>query len=215
MALKLLAQIQDRLESSSPQITMSITGPPLTAGGWNRVVMKLANTGTADARSLCLTIKGPVELMALDEIAVLKAGAVYNDDIGVRCASPGTVPVKLVVECNRAPDDRHFRFETELWLEFRQALDLSGAKSITIDRSVHIVDSVLNRSAVGGEDELGGVPQQSADDEGDGKGSMTVQDSVINRSGRRGGAAPSPAETKCPNCGRMISTEWKRCPYCS
>ena len=215
MAQKLLAEIQDRLESSAPQITMSITGPPLTAGGWNRVVMKLANTGTADARSLGLTIKGPVELMALDEISLLKAGSVYNDDIGVRCASPGTVPVKIILECTRAPDDRPFSFETELWLEFRQALDLSGARNITIDRSVHIVDSVLNRSAVGGESALDGVPQQGAEDGGDGNGSMTVQDSVINRSGRRGEPAPAPAEAKCPNCGRMISTEWKRCPYCS
>jgi hypothetical protein len=215
MAQKLLTEIEDRLESSAPQITMTITGPPLTAGGWNRVVMKLANTGTADARDLSLTIKGPVELMALDEISQLKAGAVYNDDIGVRCASPGTVPVKIILECNRAPDDRPFKFETELWLEFKQALDLSGAKTITIDRSVHIVDSVLNRSAVGGEDELEGVPRQSADDQGTGKGSMTVEDSVINRSGHRDGPEPSPAETKCPNCGRMISTEWKRCPYCS
>lgn len=215
MAQKLLKEIEDRLEASSPQISISITGPPLTAGGWNRVVMKLANTGTADARDLSLTIKGPVELMALDEIGLIKAGAVYNDDIGVRCASPGTVPVKLVVECTRAPDEKQYRFETELWLEFRQGLDISGAKSITIDRSVHIVDSVLNRSMVGGEDELEGVPQQSPDGEPDGKGSKAIQDSVINRSGRSEMAKPEDAEAKCPNCGRMISTEWKRCPYCS
>jgi hypothetical protein len=215
MAQKILKQIEDGLEASSPQITVSITGPPLTAGGWNRVVMKMANTGTADARNLAVTMDGPIELMALDEIEVLKAGAVYNDNIGVRSDSPGTVPVKLVVECNRAPDDRSYHFESELWLEFRQALDLSGAKNITIDRSVHIVDSVLNRSTVGGEDALEGIPQQGAEDEADGKGRLSVQDSVINRSGRRGGPEPALLETKCPNCGRMISTEWKRCPYCS
>jgi hypothetical protein len=216
MALKLKAAIDERLEASAPEIRVSITGPPLTAGGWNRVTMKVANTGTADARSLKVTIAGPVELMALDELKVLKAGSVYNDDIGVRCASPGTVPVKLRVECDRAPDDKPYRFEAELWLEFRQPLDLSGAKSITIDRSVHIVDSVLNRSAVGGDDELDGLPQASPDEDGNVTDQRVIQDSVINRSGgRRDRQPPATVETVCPNCGRTISTEWKRCPYCS
>ena len=215
MAQKLLKQIEDGLEASSPQINVTITGPPLTSSGWNRVVMKLANTGTADARGLVVSIDGPIELRAQDNIEILKAGMEYNDDIGVRSDEPGTVPVKLTVDCTRAPDDREYHFEKELWLEFRKALDLSGARSITIDRSVHIVDSVLNRSEVGGEDALEGVPQQDAEGEDGGKGSLTVKDSVINRSGKKGGASPEPVQTKCPNCGRMISTEWKRCPYCS
>lgn len=214
-ALKLKAAIEEKLEASAPEIRVGITGPALTAGGWNRVTMKVANTGTAEARSLKVTIDGPVELMAMDDIKVLKAGSVYNDDIGVRCASPGTVPVKLMVDCDRAPDDKSYHFEAELWLEFRQPLDLSGAKSITIDRSVHIVDSVLNRSAVGAEDEMDGLPQASPDEDGNVTDRRVIQDSVMNRSGRRDRQPPAQVETTCPKCGRTISTEWKRCPYCS
>jgi hypothetical protein len=177
--------------------------------------MRLANTGTADARNLSVNIDGPIELRAMDNIELLKAGAQYNDDIGVRSEEAGTVPFTLTVDCTRAPDDREYHFEKELWLEFRKALDLSGAKTITIDRSVHIVDSVLNRSEVGGEESLEGVPQQGEEGENGAKGSLTVKDSVINRSGRNGGSAPAPEQTKCPSCGRMISTDWKRCPYCS
>ena len=221
LARQLKVQIDDRLASATPEISISITGPPLTAGGWNRVVMKVTNTGTADARELNVTISGPIELMAMDDIHILRAGEVFNDEIGVRSANPGTVPVKLRVECSRSPDGKPFRFESELWLEFRQALDLSGARSITIDRSVHIVDSVLNRSSVSGEDDLEGIPQTAVEDGQDAGGKRVIQDSVINRSGRRQGgdgqqsAQAAPVETKCPTCGRMISVEWKRCPYCS
>jgi hypothetical protein len=215
LAIKLKGEIEEKLAASAPEIRVSITGPPLTAGGWNRVVLKITNTGTADASDLNVTITGPVELMAMDSVSLLKAGSVYNDDIGVRCASPGTVPVKLTVDCTRATDDKPYRFEVELWLEFRQALDLSGAKSITIDRSVHIVDSVLNRSTVGSEDELDRLPREVPDEGGIAHDQKLIKDSVISRSGRRGRKHLEDTEAKCPTCGRMISTEWKRCPYCS
>jgi hypothetical protein len=43
---------------------------------------------------------------------------------------------------------------------------------------------------------------------------VVIEDSVVNRAGGRKSQMGA-VERKCPTCGRMISTEWKRCPYCN
>jgi len=214
LARALKKEIEDRLESSAPEIRLSINGPRLTAETWNKVVMNIQNGGNADAANVVVSIDGPVELRAQDEVPLLKAGETYKDEIGMKCEEHGTIPVKFLVDCERPHDSAPFHFEAELWLDFAKPLDLSGAKTITIDRSVHIVDSVLNRSTVGDDDGDGGIPAMPEDAEKVEDGRQVIQDSVINRAG---GAKTQmgATETKCPTCGRMISTEWKRCPYCN
>ncbi|MBM4250276.1 MAG: hypothetical protein FJ149_12840 [Euryarchaeota archaeon] len=178
-------ELGDRLESSAPVIRLAIDGPRLTAETWNKVVMKVENSGNSDAANVVIAIDGPVELRARDELPLLRAGETYRDEIGIKCDENGAIPVRLLVDCERPHDSVPFHFEAELWLDFQRPLDLSGAKTITIDRSVHIVDSVLNRSTVGEEGAGGERPQ------------------------------PAAVERKCQGCGRMISTGWKRCPYCN
>jgi len=216
LARALRKEIEDRLESSAPQIRLSITGPRLTAETWNKVIMNITNGGNSDAANVVVAIDGPVELRAQDELPLLKAGETYKDELGIKCEEHGSIPVKFQVDCERPHDSAPFHFEAELWLEFAKPLDLSGAKTITIDRSVHIVDSVLNRSTVGDNDDDGGggLPALPEDAERVEDGKTVIEDSVVNRSG---GAKMQlgATERKCPTCGRMISTEWKRCPYCN
>ena len=216
LARDLIIEIRNRMDASVPEIRLQVVGPALNAGSWNKVVMKVTNSGTADARNVQVSFDGPVELMAVDRGYSLRAGEIHNDEMAVKTQSYGTVPVTLRVECERATDGKPYKYEAEVWLEFKQGLDLSGAKTIMIDRSVHIVDSVLSRSNVGGDGELDGVPAAAA---GTSASGTNIQDSVMSRSnvggpgvGERLAAA---TETKCPTCGKMISTEWKRCPYCS
>jgi hypothetical protein len=215
LARALKRELEDRLESSAPQIRLSITGPRLTAETWNKVIMNITTSGNADAARVVVAIDGPVELRAQDELPLLKAGETYKDELGIKCDENGSIPVKFLVDCERPHDSAPFHFEAELWLEFVKPMDFSGAKTITIDRSVHIVDSVLNRSTVGdNDDDGGGIPSIPDDAERVEDGKVEIKDSVLNRSG---GAKTQmgATERKCPTCGRMISTEWKRCPYCN
>jgi hypothetical protein len=214
LARALRNEIQDRLESSAPEIRLSIDGPRLTAETWNKVVMKIQNGGNADAANVVVAIDGAIEIRAQDELPLLKAGETYRDEIGIKCEENGSIPVKFTVDCERPHDSAPFHFEAELWLDFAKPLDLSGAKTITIDRSVHIVDSVLNRSTVG-DDGGGGIPAVPEDAGRVEDGKTVIEDSVVNRSGGGKRSQLGATETKCPNCGRMISTEWKRCPYCN
>jgi hypothetical protein len=217
LARALIKGMEERLESSAPVIRVTIVGPRLVADTWNKVVMKIQNSGNADAASVQVSIDGPVELRALDELPLLRAGETYNDEIGVKCEENGSIPVKLLVDCERPHDSTPFHFEAELWLEFEKPLDLSGAKTITIDRSVHIVDSVLNRSQVAEDEGAGGVPAVPEDAGKVDDGRVEITDSVINRAGgpKASAGAAGSAEVRCPSCGRMISADWKRCPYCS
>jgi hypothetical protein len=214
LARSLLREMNERLESSAPEIRLAIDGPRLTAETWNKVIMKIQNSGNADAANVSVSIDGPIELRAQDELPLLKAGETYRDEIGIKCDENGSIPVKLLVDCERPHDSAPFHFEAELWLDFAKPLDLSGAKTITIDRSVHIVDSVLNRSTVGDDGAGDGLPAVPEDAEKVEDGKVVIEDSVVNRAGGRKSQMGA-VERKCPTCGRMISTEWKRCPYCN
>ena len=109
-------QIQEMYQKGEPAFGVEVISGTLKPTIWNRVKLRVKNTGKVHALTVRMHVTGPVEVINLPEFHKLEAGTSVEIEIGIKPNGPGDLPVDVGFTGTSVTTGKAFNVMTRFWI---------------------------------------------------------------------------------------------------